>query len=66
MVYGKGKGFPVTCYADTEGEKMIALLILDLGDRWLRVVSETFGPLNSRERVTVPILQEAGWAPGSV
>ena len=42
----------------------IALLFLDHGTRRGEGVSVTPRPLYSRDEVPVPILQEAGWAPG--
>ena len=35
-----------------------------LGARWRWVVNATHRPLYPRERAQVPIVQEAGWAPG--
>jgi len=38
----------------------------NLGTRWEWVVNATPRPLYPRERDLVPIVQEAGWAPGPV
>jgi hypothetical protein len=49
------------------GSRGIALLFfLNLCARWRWVVKVTLRPLYPRERDPVPILQEAGWAPGLV
>ena len=44
----------------------IALLFLDRGTRRGRVVGSTLRPHFTPGKDPVPILQEAGWAPGSV
>jgi hypothetical protein len=38
----------------------------NLGARWRWVFNAKPRPLYSRERETVPIAEEAGWAPGAV
>jgi len=43
-----------------------ALLVLNLGARWERVVNDTPLPLDPRERAPVSIVHEAGWAPRKV
>jgi hypothetical protein len=42
------------------GSRDIALLIFNLGTRWVWVVIATPRPLYSQERDRVPIVQEAG------
>jgi hypothetical protein len=44
------------------GSRGVALLILDLGTRWSAPSPGRFSPGND----PVPIVQEAGWAPGPV
>jgi len=46
--------------------RVIALLFHDRGTRWGCVVSSTFRPHFTPWIDPVPILQEAGWAPGLV
>jgi len=48
------------------GIRGIALVFQDLGGRRGRVVSVTPRPLFTPGKDPVPILQEAGWAPGPV
>ena len=44
----------------------IPLFFLKLGTRWGWVVKATPRPIYPREADPVPIVQEAGWAPGFV
>jgi hypothetical protein len=60
---GKGKVIPLQARCGPEG---IALLLHDRGTRRGWVVSSTPRPLFTPGKEPVPILQEAGWAPGSV
>jgi hypothetical protein len=46
--------------------RVIALSIFNLGARWELVVNATPRPLYPRYRDTVPIVQEAEWAPGPI
>jgi hypothetical protein len=46
--------------------RRIALFFLNLGAKWGWVVNATHQPLYPHETDAVPILQEAGWAPGLV
>jgi hypothetical protein len=63
----KGKGHPTTCLRRQRREAELQLqLIRNLGARKGWVVSTTPRPLYPREREPVPIVQEAGWAPGPV
>jgi len=48
------------------GSRSITVLFLDHGNRRGWVVSVTPRPLFTPEKDTVPIVQEAGWAPGPV
>jgi hypothetical protein len=48
------------------GSRVIALLVLNLDARWGLVVKATPRPLYPCERAPVPIVNEAGWAPGPV
>jgi hypothetical protein len=59
----KGKDHPITGHQGPRGVRGIALLIFNLGARSGWVVSTTPRPLYPRED-PVPIVQEAGWAPG--
>jgi hypothetical protein len=45
---------------------VLSLLFFNLGTRWGWVVNATPRPLYPRERDPVPIVQDAGWAPGPV
>jgi hypothetical protein len=44
------------------GSRRIAVLIFNLGARWVWLVKATTRPLHARESVPVPTVQEAGWA----
>jgi hypothetical protein len=44
----------------------IAVPVPNLVDRWRKVVSATAQPLNPLEKVPIPIVQEVGWAAGTV
>ena len=48
------------------GRRGIGLFFLDHGSRRVRVVSVTPRPLFTPGKDPVPIIQEAGWAPGPV
>ena len=66
-VNAKGKVHPKTVYEGLEGEHRYSSTVsltsaLDAGG-WL---TPRHWPLNPRERDPVPIVQEAGWAPGPV
>jgi hypothetical protein len=61
---GKGKGTP-NRPEDPEGDRGIALLFLHLGARTGWVVSTNPGRFTPGKD-PVPIVQEAGWAPGPV
>jgi hypothetical protein len=50
----------------TEGVVEVTLLMVKLNTGWRCVVSAMPWPLYSIERDSVPIVQEAGWAPGLV
>jgi hypothetical protein len=66
MCYVKGKGHPITGHQVPRGgveEKL--LLILNLSARRGRVVITTLGRFIPGKD-PVPIVQEAGWAPGPV
>jgi hypothetical protein len=45
------------------GSRCRALLFLNFGDRWGRVVKSTPWTVYTRERDPVPIVHENGWAP---
>jgi hypothetical protein len=47
---------------DSEGNKGIAVLILNFEARWGQVVNYTPRPLYPRERYMVRIVQGTGWA----
>jgi hypothetical protein len=66
-VNAKGKVRPKAVYEGLEGEQRYSSTVsltsaLDAGG-WL---TPRHWPLNPRERDPVPIVQEAGWAPGPV
>jgi hypothetical protein len=63
LEFSKGNVNPVTGHEDPEA---IALLFLQTRRQMGWTVNATPRPLYPRERDSVPILQEAGWAPGSV
>ena len=64
---GKGKVTPPTGPVVAQGVgRSIALLLHDLGARRGWVVSSTPRPYFTPEKEPVPIVQEAGWAPGPV
>jgi hypothetical protein len=48
------------------GVEILQYSFFSFGARWERVVYATHQPLYSRETDPVPIIQEAGWGPGSV
>jgi len=48
------------------GSGGIVLLTFNVGALWAWVVNATPWPLYLRETGRLPIVQEAGWAPGSV
>ena len=48
------------------GSRGTALFILNFGARWSWTVIATPRPLYPWKRALVPIVQEAGWAPGPV
>jgi hypothetical protein len=47
------------------GGRVIAVLFLNFGARWGWLVNATLQPFHPRARQPVPIVQEAGWAPGA-
>jgi hypothetical protein len=49
-----------------KGSRGVVYSFFNLGARWGWVVNATPRPLYARERDPVPIVQEAGWAPGPV
>ena len=55
----------MTRHARIEEEMKYTQLILNLSALWRWVVNVTPWPLDTRERSTVSILQDAGRAPGS-
>ena len=61
----KGKVIPSQARCDPEG-RGIALLFHDRGTRRGRVVSSTPRPHFTLRKDPLPILQEAGWAPGPI
>jgi len=46
--------------------RVITVLILDLGARWMSVVNATPWPLYPRQGTPVPTVQEARWAPPTI
>ena len=65
-VQSKGKGLPITCHEGPEGEQMYSSTLpstsaLD-GGGWSALRPGRFTP----GKDPVPIVQEAGWAPGPV
>ena len=48
------------------GSRDIALIFLNVGNRWRWVVNCTPQPLNPTEREQVAIVKEVEWAPGLV
>jgi hypothetical protein len=52
-------------YEDPDG-KVQLYSFFNLGIRWGWVVNATFRPLYLWERDTVTIVQEPGWAPGTI
>jgi len=61
----KGKVHPRTRHKGPEGVEY-SYSFFNLGARWGWVVNATPRPLSPRERDPLPIVQEAGWAPGPV
>ena len=59
----ESKVYSVICHA-AEGKQQFNVFYLN--SRRGRVVNAMPRPLYTRERDTIPILQEAGWAPGPV
>ena len=64
--YLKVKVIPLQARCGPEGGRGIALLLHDRGTRRGWVVSSTPRPHFNPGKEPVPILQEAGWAPGTV
>jgi hypothetical protein len=62
----KGKLHPIQATKGLGGSRGLALLFQDLGAWWGWVVSTTPWPLSTPGKDPVPIIQEAGWAPGPV
>jgi hypothetical protein len=62
----EGKIFHAHAVKAYRGSRRIALLILQLGARWIRVDKFTSRPLYPQERTPVRIEEEAGWTPESV
>jgi hypothetical protein len=48
------------------GNRDIAVIFLNVGNRWRWVVNSTPQPLNPREKDQVAIVEEGGWDPGTV
>ena len=66
VLKGKGKVIPLQARCGPEGGRGIALLFHDRDTRRGWVVSSTPRPHFTAGKDSVPILQEAGWAPGPV
>jgi hypothetical protein len=64
---GKRKFCPVTGHEGTDGEqRYTSTLFYNLGACWEGVVNATPRPLYPQERNPIPLVEEAGWAPGTV
>jgi hypothetical protein len=66
IIYVQDKICPLMRMKAQRGDRGLALLMLNLDTRWVWVVNGTPRPLFPRRRSPLLIVEEAGWASGSV